>query len=104
MAAIVSAIGLFSNSVQDMPLDRVNEERAWKFGHIAPFAGRIVFERLACKDGRKKIRVLANDALLNMTMCGSDENDMCTLEAFVDSQRFSRIEGQEKWKECFKGE
>lgn len=101
MAAIVSAMGLFPTSLHDMPLHRVNTERLWKFGHIAPFSGRIAFERLVCEDGIKRVRVLANDALLNLEICGSDEHGMCTLDDFVASQRFARFDGQKKWEQCF---
>jgi hypothetical protein len=101
MAAIVSAMGLFEASASDMPLDHINKERAWKFGHIAPFAGRIVFERLACIDGIKRVRAFANDALLSMPMCKADVDGMCTLDDFVTSQHFARVGGQKKWKECF---
>lgn len=102
MAAIVSAMGLFAASEEDVPLHRLNTERPWRFGHIAPFAGRITIERLACADGVKRVRILANDALLNLEMCSDSEGDgMCTLDRFVASQRFARLEGQEKWKECF---
>lgn len=104
MAAIVSAMGLFAATEEDMPLQRLSPNRPWQFGKIAPFAGRIAFERLSCADGVKRVRALANDALLNLTMCkGLDEDGMCTLDDFVESQRFARFEGQEKWKECFLG-
>lgn len=86
-----------------MPLDHVNEARQWKFGHIAPFAGRIAVERLICPDRGvdKYIRILANEALVKHLPCQSDNDGLCKLDDFVQSQKFARVDGQDKWKECF---
>lgn len=104
MAAIVSAMGLFGNDSQDLPLDHINESRAWKFGHIAPFAGRLAVERLDCVGYGKRVRVIVNEALVDIPFCKSDTYGTCGLDDFVESQRFARVDGQEKWKECFEGE
>lgn len=106
MAAIVSAMGIFTSEVEDMPLSHVNEERQWKFGHIAPFAGRIAVERLICPDRGpdKYVRIIANEALVKGLSCQSDNDGMCKLDAFVKSQKFARVDGQDKWRECFRDE
>ena len=60
MAAIVSLIGLFD----DPPLDPTHPDpdRSWVFSRIAPFAGRMVTERLSCL-AEEHVRVLVNDAV-----------------------------------------
>lgn len=74
--------------------------RAWKFGHIAPFAGRLVFERMDCS-GTPHIRVLGDDAVLPLPFCtGEAGGDICTLAEFVESQRFARVDGQRLWEAC----
>lgn len=60
MAAIASLIGLFD----DFPLSATQPDphRRWVFSHIAPFAGRVVTERLSCSAG-EHVRILVNDAV-----------------------------------------
>jgi hypothetical protein len=101
MAAIVSAMGLFRTSESQMPLNHINKERNWVFGHVAPFAGRLAFERIQCTDGVRYVRILANDAVQRLEECNPDENGLCRLDDFVKSQEFARVEGQKKWAECF---
>ncbi|KAK9897627.1 phytase [Cystobasidium minutum MCA 4210] len=106
MAAIVSAMGIFEANEEDLPLDHISPDREWKFGHIAPFAGRIAVERLKCghDENKRYIRIVANDALITKLPCQSDENRLCRLDDFVRSQKFARVDGQDKWKECFREE
>lgn len=159
MAAIVSAMGLFRGKDEaDLPTDHIPRHRSWRFGNIAPFAGRLVIERLRCQrgetapnsfrasgawkrsadrpesDATSYVRILANDALLDLrALCGTrgrssarsasdakaseqtyDEQlsigpggglvgdgrwGMCTLEAFVESQRYAREEGQVEFRD-----
>lgn len=121
MAAIVSAMGLFNEESEGMPLHYRPEGRIWRFGHIAPFAGRMVVERLQCvkpppqlqqtdllsKDQTAWfVRIIVNDALQEVDFCGTGdpwetEHSLCHLDEFVASQSFARKEGQERWKECF---
>jgi len=120
MAAIVSAMGLFrSHGEHDLPSDRLPRHRSWRFGHIAPFAGRIIFERLQCRSTQASasttsaatapyIRVLANDAPLDLReLCGTEDfrrlgtqwRSICTLDAFVRSQKYARVDGQVEFRD-----
>ncbi|CAD6565967.1 MAG: hypothetical protein CYPHOPRED_000117 [Cyphobasidiales sp. Tagirdzhanova-0007] len=99
IAAIVSAIGLFRESSGHLPSEQYASNRSWHFGHIAPFSGRIVFERLRC-DGVPSIRILVNDAVKQLDICGADQQGVCSLEAFVHSQKYAREDGQRDWLEC----
>lgn len=48
------------------------------------------------------VRVLMNDAVQDLEFCkGVDEDGLCPLEAFVESQRYARENGQGDWERCF---
>ena len=104
IAAIVSAIGLFR---QPEPLDPTspNPKRTWRSNFIVPFSSHIVFERLSCTEGNQdaqtKIRILAQDRVLDLDLCGGDQDGLCTLSAFVHSQSFARNNGDGDWQKCF---
>jgi hypothetical protein len=67
MAAIASLLRLFPDAEKLSPT-KPDRERKWVFSHIAPFAGRFVFEIMTCGGlhGEEFIRVLANDKVLQM--------------------------------------
>ncbi|KAI0682711.1 phytase [Cytidiella melzeri] len=119
IAAIVSAIGLFR---QPRPLDPTNpgpdSSRTWKASTIVPFSGRVVVERLVCtvtartgpgvlglrkKSVEGKVRVLVQDEVQHLEFCEADEDGVCTLDAFVESQSFAREDGDGEFQECFAG-
>ena len=53
--------------VQDLPTDRIKEDRHWVTSDVVPMGGRVVFERVACwEDGVSKryVRVFINDGLM----------------------------------------
>jgi hypothetical protein len=107
MAAIVSALGLFKDDshLTPLPTTHLPSGRKWRFGHIAPFSGRLVFERLACSDPTSKIsipriRILANDAILPLPFCNDGTDEYCTLDAFADSQAYARHGGKQDWERC----
>lgn len=73
--------------------------RRWRFGLIAPFAGRIVSERLEC-DGIQSLRILADEAVQSLPFCSSDADGICTVAAFHDSQHFATNNGEGLWEQC----
>lgn len=40
------------------------------------------------------LRVLVNDATMPLEFCGADDDGVCTLDAFVESQSDARNDGQ----------
>lgn len=68
MAAISSLLGIFSDPTS-ASLDPLNPDsnRKWVFSKIAPFAGRIVFERIECEnDEDVHVRIVGNDQVLGL--------------------------------------
>lgn len=94
----MSAIGLF-HDMASLPTDRTETSRNWRFGNIAPFAGRIAFERLDCS-GIPSIRITADDAVQSLEFCHPVRDDICPLKAFLDSQTFARRNGSGRWAQC----
>ena len=121
MVAIYSAIGLFKQSA-DLDPTLPDPKRTWYISRMTPFSGRMVTERLTCpgratmRHGDKKllstrsdsdsdshtfVRILVNDALQPLKFCGGDKDGLCTLDAFVESQAYSRENGQGDFERCF---
>ncbi|KAI0089281.1 phytase [Irpex rosettiformis] len=129
IVAVVSAIGLFR---QDVLLDPTepDEGRTWRVSAIVPFSGRVVVERLSCgvyvrseeeeeeeeeeegegeggREGREgkeaRVRILVQDEVQLLPFCGGDEDGICTLSAFVESQRFARENGYGEFAKCQAG-
>ena len=110
LIAVYSAMGLYNIS---SPLDptRMDPQRRWVASRMVPFSARLVVERLACEareptrrdEGEQDefVRVLVNDEVQVMPFCGSGEDGLCELEAFVRSQRYARIGGDGDFEKCF---
>ncbi|KAF8887235.1 phosphoglycerate mutase-like protein [Gymnopilus junonius] len=112
MAAIYAAMGLFK---QPKPLDptKIDTGRTWIASSLTPFSAHMVVERLSCQassvgfrgNGKKErgtfVRILVNDALQPLEFCGGDENGLCTLDAFVQSQAYARNDGNGDFEKCF---
>lgn len=99
MVAIYSAIGLFK---QQDPLSTTepDPERTWRISRMTPFAGRMVTERLKCA-GEEFVRIFVNDALQPLEFCGADPSGVCSLKAFVASQKYARKNGEGDFQKCF---
>jgi hypothetical protein len=99
MIAIFAAIGILRPSV---PLDPTfpDTDRSWIVSQMTPFNGKLVTERLLC-DGVESVRLLLNDAVVPLGFCGAGTDGICTLAAFVDSQMYSRNNGEGDWEKCF---
>jgi len=53
-------------------------------------------------EGSVYVRVLMSDAVQDLEFCeGRDEDGLCPLRAFVDSQSYARKSGKGDWEECF---
>ncbi|THH02813.1 hypothetical protein EW145_g6696 [Phellinidium pouzarii] len=99
LAAIYSAIGLFRQARALNPT-RPDPKRTWLASQLVPFSGRLVTERLTCS-GRSFVRMLVDDALQDLKFCGANKDGLCTLDAFVASQRFSINDGDGDFEKCF---
>ncbi|KAK3313064.1 histidine acid phosphatase [Apodospora peruviana] len=94
--AVIVAMGLFNNSDfggtadrinNTMPLDRINQRRAWKSSHILPFLGNIAIERLDCADSYgfedgEYYRVLVNSAPQELPDCTDGPGTSCSRQGF----------------------
>ena len=86
-----------------------DDARVWRVGEMVPFSGRMVVERLECQrdfgeDGNRThtaVRVLVNDGVQPLDFCGAREDGICSLQAFVESQVYSRNDGEGDWEKCF---
>ncbi|KAF8575066.1 phosphoglycerate mutase-like protein [Ramaria rubella] len=99
MIAIYAAMGILRPFT---PLDPIasDPQRTWLASHLVPFASKLVTERLVC-DGRASVRMLLNDAVVPLEICGGNSNGICTLDAFVRSQSYSKNNGEGDWEKCF---
>ena len=110
MIAIYAALGLFKQSV---PLDPTKPDpgRTWITSHLTPFSGRMVTERLSClipdesqntqPEEDVYVRILVDDAIQPLEFCGANEDGICQLDAFVESQAYARNDGEGDFEECF---
>ena len=108
MVAVFSAMGLFK---QPSHLDPTTPDpsRTWIASQLVPFSTRLVVERIQCQSERSSanaeqetlIRILVNDAPQPLEFCGGDSRGLCRLQDFVESQSFSRNDGQGDFEECF---
>lgn len=65
-----------------------------------PFAARAYFEKMSCVGaGEELVRVVVNDRVVPLEICGGDELGRCGLSSFVESLSFAREGGD--WGECF---
>ncbi|KAF4575445.1 hypothetical protein EYR36_006805 [Pleurotus pulmonarius] len=101
MIAIYAALGLFK---QERSLDPLHMDprpsRTWVTSRLVPFGARMVVEKLACGDGGEEfVRILVNDVVQPLDFCGGGE--LCSLDAFVESQAFARDDGQGDFGKCF---
>lgn len=99
MASIYAAIGLFR---QPHTLDPThpNPTRTWRASSLVPFSGRMVVERLNCAKV-EKLRILVQDVVQPLEFCHGDDDGLCTLDAFVESQAYARSDGNGDFEKCF---
>ncbi|KAI0028509.1 phytase [Vararia minispora EC-137] len=96
MVAIYSAIGLFNQTLN--PLEP-QANRTWVNSRLVSFAARMVVEKLDC-NGAAFVRVMVADKVQPLEFCGGDADGLCSLDAFVKSQRYSREDGYSDFEKC----
>ncbi|KAG5636122.1 hypothetical protein H0H81_009054 [Sphagnurus paluster] len=99
MVGIYAALGLFKQKVAPNP-SSPDPNRNWLASQLVPFGARMVTEKLAC-GAEEYVRIFVNDARQPLEFCGGDKNGLCTLKAFVESQSYSRTDGNGDWAKCF---
>ncbi|EJD51340.1 phytase [Auricularia subglabra TFB-10046 SS5] len=101
--SILAALGVLRQTQEDaMDPARLDYQRTWVASKIVPFAGRVVFEKLACEDKlEESVRALINDAVVQLPApCPPHNGGLCALGTFVESQAFARGGAQEEWRRC----
>ena len=110
MIAVYASLGLFK---QPAPLDPTypDPQRTWITSHLTPFSGRMVTERLSCyipgsrtaemEGSNAYVRILVDDDLQGLEFCGANEDGMCELDAFVESQAYARNDGEGDFEKCY---
>ena len=71
---------------------------------MVPFAGRLVTERLTCERKGKTgffVRMIVNDALQDLSLCGAGKDGLCAVSDFVQSQTFATGDGEDLFERCF---
>lgn len=104
MTGVFSALGLYNKTTylsNDTVIEAESQEaQGYSAAWTVPFAARAYFEKMACKGKSEElVRVVINDRVVPLVGCGADENGMCTLSDFVESQSFARDGGL--WAQCF---
>ncbi|KAF8581012.1 phosphoglycerate mutase-like protein [Ramaria rubella] len=99
MIAIYAALGI-SRPRAALDPARPDPNRTWLASHLVPFSARLVTEKLMC-DGSESVRMLMNDAVVPLEICGAGQDGVCTLDAFVRSQAYARNNGEGDWQKCF---
>jgi hypothetical protein len=105
MTAIYAALGLYNISTTGGPLPNTTIVEAEKAGGFSaawtvPFAARVHFEKMSCLGEKEElVRVIVNDRVVPLEMCGADRWGRCRLTKFVESLRFARSGG--RWSQCF---
>lgn len=102
MMTVWAAMGLY-NATRELPWDRIMDARdvgGFAAGWTVPFAARAYFEKMKCEGvDEELVRVVVNDRVLALEMCGGDELGRCKLSAFVDGLSFARSGGE--WDKCW---
>lgn len=99
MIAIYAALGIVRQPVALDPIKR-DDNRTWITSHLVPFNSKFVTEKLLC-DGVESVRMLLNDGVVSLDICGATSDGVCTLDAFVSSQSYARNNGEGDWQKCF---
>ena len=103
LIAIYSALGLFRQP-QTLEPTRPDPRRTWITSELVPFAGRLVTERLTCERKGKTgffVRMIVNDALQDLSLCGAGKDGLCAVSDFVQSQTFATGDGEDLFERCF---
>lgn len=109
MVAIYSALGLLNEKHEVLNVTRVNPDTEWDTSDVVSFSAELVVERLSCASGSpaegfkptEYVRIMINDALQPLNFCGADENGLCELSKFIESESYARHDGEGDFEQCF---
>lgn len=102
MTGIYAAFGLYNatSPLSTATLQTTKETNGYAASWTVPFAARVYFEKMRCNgETEELVRVIVNDRVLPLEICGGDEMGRCTLTNFVNSLSFARHGGH--WDKCF---
>jgi hypothetical protein len=79
------------------------QPHSWIFSQIAPFQGKIVFEKLSCGlpasvVRQDFVRIRANGAVIS-EWCGENKTDLCPMSTFFKKVDFAQ--DATEWNTCF---
>jgi len=106
MIAIFSAMGLLNEKHKALDNTRRDADTEWDTSKVVPFSSEMTIERLSCgrpRMGEEYVRIFINDALQPLSFCGGDEDGLCRLSEFLDSQSYARNDGEGDFEKCFLG-
>ncbi|ORY51218.1 phytase [Leucosporidium creatinivorum] len=100
IAPVVSLVGLFNDS--SFSSTKLDSKRQWIFSRIAPFAGRMVVERLSCSSSGEYVRILVSDEVQSLKgICqGATSNGLCRLDSFVAAMENAIAVGTKEFEGC----
>lgn len=107
IAPIIASLGLFDGPDLQTGRNAHLESHQWSFGQIAPFQGKIVFEKLSCTMNdtlaeRHFVRIRANSKTMR-GWCQSNDStasdSLCPLNDFAEMIAFA--EGDMEWNKCY---
>ncbi|KAF9870376.1 phytase [Colletotrichum karsti] len=101
MMSIYGALGLYNDTA---PLNKtsrtsVQDAKGFTASWTVPFAARMYVEKMRCGSDEELVRILVNDRVVPLVGCGADDLGRCTLDAFLNSQKFAKSGGL--WDQCF---
>ncbi|KAJ7731158.1 phytase [Mycena maculata] len=110
LIAVFGALGLFSGP--KLNTTHPEPDRLWRSSEMMSFSTRMVVEKLVCEHsvrGRATsdtyLRILVNEVVQPLTFCGAPETGpwkgLCRFDAFLESQTYSRHDGEGDWDKCF---
>ncbi|ESZ92929.1 acid phosphatase-like protein [Sclerotinia borealis F-4128] len=102
MTAIFSALGLYNSThaLSNTTRENTSQTKGYSASWSVPFAARMYVEKMTCAgESEELVRVIVNDRVLPLEMCGGDELGRCGLVRFVESLSFA-VEGGD-WGSCF---
>ena len=102
MTTIMGALGLY-NLTNPLPvtfIESADNADGYSAAWTVPFAAMVFIEKLQC-DGEKDelVRILVNDRVIPMSVCGGESSGFCKLSDFISSLAFARNGGY--WDRCF---
>jgi len=102
MTGIMGALGLY-NLTNPLPItfvESADNVDGYSAAWTVPFAARVYVEKLQCVGEQDElVRVLVNDRVIPMSVCGGARNGFCSVGDFISSLAFARNGG--RWDRCF---